>query len=101
MTIFNELTYFVVDAHHSPVALDEPPSSGHVDGVPAVPVGRVREFFTGQVTTGLAVSFNHLEVIIRTFYLKLVTTISICKAMVQKCLVLKISQNFQIVHYMA
>ena len=50
---------------HCPVALDEPPTSGNVDGVPGVPVPGVHKLLPGQVLGRFTVAFHNLEKIIK------------------------------------
>ena len=54
---------------HCPVALDEPPTSGNVDGVPSVPVPRVHKLLPGQVLGRFTVAFHNLEKIIKECFI--------------------------------
>ena len=60
---------FTVQVEHCPVALDEPPTSGNIDGVPGVPVPGVHKLLPGQVLGRFTVAFHNLEKIIKECFI--------------------------------
>ena len=46
---------------HGPVALNEPPASGHVHRVPGVAVARVDKLLAGEILGRFAVTLYYLE----------------------------------------